>query len=47
MEEKSQVWFTCSPFIQVSFLLKQGEEEEKENKSRYGNYQAPYLFMDC
>ena len=37
MEEKRQLWFACSPFIQVSFLFKQGEKEEKENKSRYGN----------
>ena len=47
MEKKSQLWFACSPFIQVSFLFKQGEEEEKEKKSRYGNYHKPYLFMGC
>ena len=32
VEEKSQPWFACSPFIQVSFWFKQEEEEEKEKK---------------
>ena len=30
MEEKSQLWFACSPFIQVSF----GSSKEKEGKRR-------------
>ena len=41
MEEKSQLWFACSPFIQVSFWFKQGEgmekKRKKKKKSRYGN----------
>ena len=34
MEEKSQLWFACSPFIQVSFLFKQGEGRETKRKNR-------------
>ena len=34
MEEKSQLWFGFSPFIQVSFWFKQGEEREKKRKKR-------------
>ena len=34
MKEKSQLWFACSPFIQVSFLFKQREEREKKRKKR-------------
>ena len=34
MEEKSQLWFACSPFIQVSFWFKQGEGREKKTKKR-------------
>ena len=34
MEEKIQLWFACSPFIQVSFWFKQGERMEKKRKKR-------------
>ena len=34
MEEKSQLLFACSPFIQVSFWFKQGEGREKKRKKR-------------
>ena len=34
MEEKSQLWFACSPFIQVYFWFKQGEGMEKKRKKR-------------
>ena len=34
MEEKSQLWFACSPCIQVSFWFKQGEGREKKGKKR-------------
>ena len=34
MEEKSQLWFACSPFIHVSFWFKQGEGKEKKRKKR-------------
>ena len=33
MEEESQLWVACSPFIQVSLWFKQREERKKrENK---------------
>ena len=34
MEEKNQLWFAFSPFIQVSILFKQGEGSEKKRKKR-------------
>ena len=34
MEEKSQLWFAYSPFIQVSFWFKQGEGREKKRTKR-------------
>ena len=34
MEEKSRIWFDCSPFIQVSFWFKQGEGWEKKREKR-------------
>ena len=34
MEEKSQLWFACFPFIQVSFWFKQRERREKKKKKR-------------
>ena len=34
MEEKSQLWFSYSPFIQVSFWFKQGKGREKKRKKR-------------
>ena len=53
MEEKSQLWFACSPFIQVSFLFKQKEgRENKRNKRRnqgmeflYGKYGNLFRFV--
>ena len=53
MEEKSQLWFSCSPFIQVSFWFKQGEGREKKRKKRrnqgmkflYGKYGNLFRFV--
>ena len=48
MEEKSQLWFAIySSFFLVQARRMKGKEEEKDKKSRYGNYHKPYLFMGC
>ena len=48
MEERSQLWFAIYlSFFMVQARRRKGKEEEKEKKSRYGNYHKPYLFMAC
>ena len=34
MEEESQLWVACSPFIQVPLWFKQGEGRKKKRKNR-------------
>ena len=53
MEEKSQLWFSCSPFIQVSSWFKQGEGRENKWKNKrnqcmkflYGKYGNSFRFV--
>ena len=47
MEEKSQLWFACSLFIQVSFWFKQGEGREKKRKKRRSQGMETIISLTC
>ena len=45
MEEESQLWVACSPFIQVSLWFKQREGRKKREKKKNQGLELSYLLV--